>query len=324
MLLCLEREVEKAKYSVLAWALMDNHLHLLVRCSGYRMSKMMQTFEMRFARYYNSRTSRRGHVFMGKFKSILVQTGSYLLELVRYIHLNPVRAGLVAGLSELGLSRYTGHAAVMGSIEAGWQDIEGMLDLFGGSRKAYLTFLADGLEIKRRVDYEDGVWLAGRHGIAPVAGELGETRRYQYTGSILGSREFAADVARRMHEGGALASRMREHHDLADSMTEAVCECFKISSGRLCRSADKSKRAVAARSVLARLLFDRLFFTQADIARYLGLSPAAVSRLLTKKMAENAISCYKRVCQQEVDKVSSEEGSEEGSESQGRGGSSIQ
>ena len=78
---------------ILAWALMDNHFHLLILSGQQKVSKFMRCLLTGYALYYNRKYRRRGHLFQNRFKSIVCEKETYLLELVRYIHLNPLRAG---------------------------------------------------------------------------------------------------------------------------------------------------------------------------------------------------------------------------------------
>ena len=84
-----------------AWALIPNHFHLLFRTGSVPISTVMRRLLTGYALWYNRRHRRHGHLFQNRFKSILCQEDSYLLELVRYIHLNPIRAGLVKDVDEL-------------------------------------------------------------------------------------------------------------------------------------------------------------------------------------------------------------------------------
>ena len=84
-----------------AWALMTNHLHLLLRTGTAPIATTMRRLLTGYAVSFNRRHRRHGHLFQNRYKSILCQEDPYLLELVRYIHLNPLRAGIVKELKEL-------------------------------------------------------------------------------------------------------------------------------------------------------------------------------------------------------------------------------
>ena len=101
-----------------------------------------------YAIYFNRRHDRSGHLFENRYKSILCEEEQYLLELVRYIHLNPVRAGLVATMSELEQYPWCGHGVLVGTHAVDWLDIDFVLSHFGTTvsvaRKKYRQFVADG------------------------------------------------------------------------------------------------------------------------------------------------------------------------------------
>ncbi len=86
---------------VYAWALMGNHFHLLIRTGTQPLSKSMRKLLTGYVVNYNRRHTRYGHLFQNRYKSILCEDDPYLLELTRYIHLNPLRAGVVKSLKEL-------------------------------------------------------------------------------------------------------------------------------------------------------------------------------------------------------------------------------
>jgi putative transposase len=97
-----------------------------------------------YALWYNRRHRRYGHLFQNRFKSILCQENVYLLELVRYIHLNPVRAHLVEDLDELDRYAYSGHSVLLGKAKNSWQQTQQVLGMFGDkpgvARRAYRSF----------------------------------------------------------------------------------------------------------------------------------------------------------------------------------------
>ena len=97
-----------------AFALMPNHVHLFLQTGPAPLATTMARIGTYHALHFNKRYERRGHLFQNRYKSVPVEEESYFLELIRYIHLNPVRAGLVRGLPELGDCPWTGHQALMG------------------------------------------------------------------------------------------------------------------------------------------------------------------------------------------------------------------
>jgi len=98
---------------------------------------------------FNRRHERYGQLFQNRYKSIVCQEEVYLKELVRYIHLNPLRAGIVSNLTELNKYPYCGHSALMGRKRRPWQDVDYVLRYFGktsqNARKAYFSYVERGL-----------------------------------------------------------------------------------------------------------------------------------------------------------------------------------
>lgn len=143
-----------------AWSLMPNHFHLLLRTGNIPISTVMRRLLTGYAIWYNRSHRRHGHLFQNRFKSILCQEDAYLLELVRYIHLNPLRAGLIRELKELDSYPYSGHSTIMGELKKSWQEREEILQLFdskpASARRAYRIFVEQGIEQGRRYDLAGG------------------------------------------------------------------------------------------------------------------------------------------------------------------------
>jgi len=93
---------------------MTNHAHILLRSGTEGLSKFMRRFLTGYAITYNLRHNRLGHLFQNRYKSIICDEDTYFAELVRYIHLNPLRSGMVATLAELDRYRYCGHSVIVG------------------------------------------------------------------------------------------------------------------------------------------------------------------------------------------------------------------
>ena len=107
----LEESASAADVGIIAWCLMGNHVHLVLEDAGSRMSDAMRTLLARYARYFNERTGHVGHVFQERFFSEPIEGDSYLLAAVRYVHLNPERAG-VCSAGEYRWSSYQEYLGV--------------------------------------------------------------------------------------------------------------------------------------------------------------------------------------------------------------------
>lgn len=152
--LLLQEGTHRFGYKVHAFCLMTNHIHLAVQVSDISLSRGMQNLSFRYTRWINWREKRTGHLFQGRFKAVLVDGESYLLELVRYIHLNPVRAGMCTNPADYP---WSGHRGYLGKEILPWLTTDWMLAQFGKSvakaRAAYTAFVLDGLGEERRPEF---------------------------------------------------------------------------------------------------------------------------------------------------------------------------
>lgn len=141
-------------FRLYAYALMRNHFHLLLEVETVPLSKIMQFLLFRYTRYFNNRYRKEGHLFQGRYKAILCDKDAYLLELVRYIHLNPVRAKIV-GSPEKYL--WTSHLSYLGKLKGGLVDVDFLLGQFGESRysarRGYAQFVSEDLQAGHQEKY---------------------------------------------------------------------------------------------------------------------------------------------------------------------------
>jgi REP element-mobilizing transposase RayT len=121
--------------SCYAWALLSNHVHLLLRTGRRPIATVMRRLLTGHAVTFNRRHNRHGQLFQNRYKSVLCQEDPYLLELVRYIHLNPLRAKLVKNYASLRKYEYCGHGFILGKKGNDWQEVDYVLGFFN-DRKA--------------------------------------------------------------------------------------------------------------------------------------------------------------------------------------------
>lgn len=147
-LLTLEQVVNQFNWICHAWCLMDNHYHLLIQTPDGNLSKGMRQLNGVYTQAGNRRHRRVGHLFQGRFKAILVDRDAYLLELSRYVVLNPVRAGLVKSPADWPWSSY--RASVGLEPPASWLAVDGLLAQFAEKRslaqQRYAQFVAEGIK----------------------------------------------------------------------------------------------------------------------------------------------------------------------------------
>jgi REP element-mobilizing transposase RayT len=234
-----------------AYCLMPNHVHLLVRTAETPLAKFMQGLQQSYTQRFNRVHDTVGHLFQGRYRAIVCDSERYLLVLVRYIHLNPVRAGLAAQPEDYP---YSGHRAYLGQPGPGLIDPAPVLGLLGGAA-AYARFVAEASTEGHRADLYPvaGTTLAGAEA-APAA--LPAAR----AGPPSAPREPLEDAAGRLAAGlGA---------DLADL-----------------RAPGRSRSLAAVRRALAWALVRRLAYRLTDVAALLGRDPATLSVALARRGA---------------------------------------
>lgn len=179
--------------SCYAFALLPNHAHLLLRTGVAPLSTAMSRLLTGYAAHFNRRRRRHGHLFQNRYKSIVCQEDTYLKELVRYIHLNPLRAGIVKDVEALATYPYSGHAALMGKAKRPWQDDKFILALFStkDSRMAYLDFITAGLAQGKRPELSGGGLQRSHGGWTEISKS---SQRLKSDVRILGDSQFVLDV----------------------------------------------------------------------------------------------------------------------------------
>ncbi len=140
----LHRYGNKCDFILYAYVLMTNHVHLLIETPKDPISRIMQMINFTYTQYFNKKYGKVGHLFQGRYKSYLCDKDNYLLSLVRYIHDNPVRAGLV---KEAGAYEWSSHGDYLQGTK-GLVDTDKMLRLFserpGIARRKYMEFMTEG------------------------------------------------------------------------------------------------------------------------------------------------------------------------------------
>ncbi len=156
-LLLTQEGVERYDCRIHAFCLMTNHVHLVIQVGHYPLAKIIQNLSFRYTRFINKRKKRMGHLFQGRYKAFLVDADTYLLELVRYIHNNPLRAKMA---KDADTYPWTSHRVYSGAEELPWLTTELVLGQFSGehasARKFYREFVGNGAAEGHRSDFYGG------------------------------------------------------------------------------------------------------------------------------------------------------------------------
>ena len=192
--------LERTQAQCMAWALMSNHYHLLIRVSELPLNRLMAPLLGGYAGYYNRRYRRSGYVFQNRYKSILCDADNFLLELVRYIHLNPLKANIVKTLAELERYPWTVHAGLFGRYRQPWQVIAPVLALFSKdestARTDYRQFVEEGLENNHTQDWDGGGLIRSYGGWERVKFARQEHEARIGDERILGDSDFVEQALR--------------------------------------------------------------------------------------------------------------------------------
>jgi len=269
--------------TVYAWALMDNHF--LLRTCTSPIATVMRRLLTGYAQEFNRRHRRRGQLFQNRYKSILCEEDAYLLELVRYIHLNPIRAGIVESLKDYP---WSGHGALMGQVERKWQDTDYVLGCFGKGRKearrAYVSFVSKGIKEGRRPDLTGGGLVRSVGGWAALKGLRKEGLRIKGDERILGGGRFVEQVLKQAEEKFEARTRAAGTGLTVAALTASTAHHFGVHLHDL-RSGSKTRQVVKARAGLCYLAVRKLGATAVKLARELNISPSAVSKSVARGQA---------------------------------------
>ncbi len=267
---------EGGAWTVYAWALLPNHAHLLVRTGTRPLARSMRSLLTGYAGAFNRRHQRVGHLFQNRYKSVVVEEDAYLWELVRYLHLNPLRAQVVPDLRKLDRYPWTGHSALLGTVPRPWQATQTVLGHFGPRRRArhaYRAFVAEGIPRGRRPDLQGGGLLRSLGGWAVV--QRLRRGREAYTGDerVLGSSEFVEALRRTVEAAEAPRRPWRALEPLLARV------CRHVGLPREALGGGGRRLAVQqARAGLAYLWVEVLGHPGRPLAPVLGVQPAAIPK----------------------------------------------
>jgi putative transposase len=268
-----------------AYALMRNHVHLLLRTGTVPIASVMRRLLTGYAMYFNRRYRRHGHLFQNRYKSILCEENTNLKELVRYIHLNPLRAKAVENIIALREYRFCGHGALLGLFERSWLDGLYVLKTFDGDleevRQRYEEYVAKAAGEGRRDHLTGGGALRSIGGWDELKRQRKAGGRIKGDERILGGPDFIHEVLRQANEEMTRHARMRLQGIDFKALSERVAAECQVDP-ELLSTPTKDRNVSRARAILCYLAVRRLMMSGADVARVLNLSPSMVSRAVSR------------------------------------------
>jgi REP element-mobilizing transposase RayT len=268
----------ETKITCYAWALLSNHAHFLFRTGDTPLSTLMRRLLTGYAVSFNRRHKRHGQLFQNRYKSIICQEDAYLKELVRYIHLNPLRARIVSDISELNSYAYCGHSVLMAKKKRPWQDMGYVLSYFGKSlresRKRYLQYVESGIEQGRRPELVGG-------GLIRSLGGWRAVKNARFKDRMKGDHRILGDSAFVMELLAGAEDKFERFYELKskgydlDTVEQKVCRLFGVEPDEIC-SKSRQKIRAEARGLYCYWAVVELGYSLADLARLFGMTGQGV------------------------------------------------
>ena len=256
--LLLQEGIERYGHQVHAFCLMTNHVHLAIQVGEVGLPRIIQNLAFRYTRWVNWRRNRTGHLFQGRYKAVLIDADSYLLELARYIHLNPVRSGMVRRPEDYP---WSGHRAYLGLETIPWLTTDWVLSMFSNRRdraqRVYRRFVEEGGEEGHQGEYGKGSEIDSR---------------------ILGDMVFIDKVL------GQSQERLKRPIAV-DEIVSRVCKEFSLREEMLSGSG-KDRKLSKVRAIAAWLVLDSGNLTLSELSKRVNRDSSTLStaaKLLEKQ-----------------------------------------
>jgi hypothetical protein len=229
---------------------------------------------MSHARFHAKKYSRRGPLFMDRYKSIVTQDQRYLQELLRYVYLNPIRAGMAKDLDELEKFPWSGDGVLMGRYHREFQDADSVFRCFGETkaeaRKFYRRFMREGLEYTEGEDTLIDLVRRSNAGSESVR---------KPSCWVIGDHAFVRNAIKQSHARRFRIARFQREGLSLDDLARRVSAHYKIEPDLITKRQRGGNRS-DARKAFAFLAVREFGVAAKDIAQYLGTGPAAVSTMV--------------------------------------------
>lgn len=269
---------------VYGFSLMPNHVHLLVRPLKTGLPTFMSRLLTGYAIYFNRKHRRAGHLFQNRYKSFAIEEDVYFLELIRYIHLNPVRAGIIPDLDRLVLYPYTGYSSLMGRTKHAFMEVDEVLLNFGGSfkeaRQRLKGFMADGIALGQQVHLRGG-------GLKRSLAKLdSESKRglQAYDERILGSGLFVEHILKDINKS---EKGVQENNSLKEVL-DKVAMYYDLSLPELC-SGSRRKVVSKARATAVFYATKKFGISPRVLSQSLGVAPSTIYDIIRLEKGEGGL-----------------------------------
>ncbi len=253
MFFLLQEGVEKYEHRIHAFCFMTNHIHLLIQVGEVSLSKIIQNLASRYSRKINRRSDKLGHLFRGRFKSILVEEQSYFIRLLHYIHRNPVEANIVATPEDY---TWSSHNSYLNRNKISWLTVDYGLSKFGLTRKAAVLMYSTYLLNKETPE------------------EIYKLRTQLQDGDILGTDNFIQSVRNK------ITTKTDKQLSLK-AILNATCAVLSITED-LILSKSQSDKACYARGLISIIAKETHKFQMDEIGQLLKRDATTISSLISR------------------------------------------
>ena len=270
----LENVLKKSGYLLYAWCLMGNHYHLLIRISDYPLGVFMRHLNGQYAQYFRKKSNSRGYLFQDRYKSIVTQDQLYIEEIVRYIHLNPIKGGMCKSIAELDAFPWSGHTVLIGKKKMSIQNVHDVLKRFDSNEKRAIR--------KYRLFLQEGMKAQEPSIVSSLCAGAQQSENIHNTGCwVIGNKEF---IAKAVAGERAAKTRLAQHAKEGISIHEVakrINKKFGLREEEIKKRGRKNTRSMA-RKFFAYTCYRQFQFPVIQIARYLGVSSPSVSNLISE------------------------------------------
>jgi putative transposase len=238
----LAKSLLNSGYRCITWNLMDNHYHLFVHSSEKPLCSLMRPLNSGYARWYNKKNKRHGYLFQSPFKSVLCQNSHHLSELIRYIHLNPLRANLIDSYAKLSDWKWSGHNLLLNNadaIGADFVDRKAMLDLFNQNEndalEMYHQYMLEGID---NSNLRASGWL-------PKTEQIELDSAQKRGSAVIGDLHFVRNAMENNLIGLRHLHRKDDYSDVLRIIASKTCSEFDITLDDLKKRGRKNIRSRA-------------------------------------------------------------------------------
>ena len=269
-----------------AWVLMGNHAHFLLRSGPSGIAGLMRRLLTGYVLGFNKRHRRHGQLFQNRYKSIICQEDAYFKELVRYIHLNPVRAKMVPDLAALKRYAYCGHGALSGRKSCDWQNVSYVLGYFGSkdaqARRRYQAYMTSGMAQGRRPELVGGGMVRSAGGWAAVKKlRLRGMDRIKGDQRILGESDFVQQLLKKADERLERAAELRNRKIDLQALARNAAAIYEIAPEEIFIKS-RIKRRADARALYCYWAVRELGYSLTELSNQLKISPSGVGYAVRK------------------------------------------